>query len=342
MDNASGSAVDFPYLIWNIRNFYSVRRLETDTYTARYEKFNLVLKLECFLNSDDDCYDLRFVRETSGGMKMFPACVYIKDKFGNNHFRQDVSDVTNILYIPNKRPLWSVKRKDLLAKSDVLLQENGTVRIICMLGPESEHKTDGDQELEKEHRLVETTSELSCIESLSQDLHNYLVKDVKPDVLLKCGDDTFPAHRSMLSARSSVFKAMFQNDMTEKLDGFVNIKDMVPAHLKEFLHYIYTGTFSNLVEENASYLYAAASKYAVEALKKKCAKFLMERITENDALSLVALADAHSDEDFKKRVISFIVMNNKILKDEDWFRFSGDHAKLSIEIYRAYMDLRSK
>ena len=77
-----------------------------------------------------------------------------------------------------------------------------------------------------------------------------LVPDVIPllenpqfgDVALSAGDKKLFAHRAILSARSSVFAAMFKCEMEDRV-----VIDMDYKVLKELLVYIYTGTSLSLI-----------------------------------------------------------------------------------------------
>ena len=81
---------------------------------------------------------------------------------------------------------------------------------------------------------------------LSVDLENALTHKEFCDVQVKCGDKTFDCHQFMLSARSPVFRAMFQNDMAEKKSKKVDVKDLHPDVVAEMLQFIYTGNTPNL------------------------------------------------------------------------------------------------
>ena len=58
---------------------------------------------------------------------------------------------------------------------------------------------------------------------------------------MKCGVQTFDCHEFVLSARSPVFRAMFQHDMAEKQSKVVEIQTLHSDVVAEMLQYIYTG-----------------------------------------------------------------------------------------------------
>jgi speckle-type POZ protein len=66
------------------------------------------------------------------------------------------------------------------------------------------------------------------------------------DVKLKIGRVFLKAHKSVLSARSEVFKAMFEHDTKESRDNQVVITSFDLPTMKELLRYIYCGRVLNI------------------------------------------------------------------------------------------------
>jgi hypothetical protein len=84
------------------------------------------------------------------------------------------------------------------------------------------------------------------------------------------------AHKSILSARSPVFAAMFHHDMQESKTGQIAIDEIERNVFYQLLHFIYSGRTSvPLTETTAQQLLAAANKYNIEDLKNECARFLL-------------------------------------------------------------------
>ena len=81
----------------------------------------------------------------------------------------------------------------------------------------------------------------------------------------------FYCHKFMLSARSSLFKAMFQSNIKENESNSVEIEDLQDDVIKEVLEYIYTGYYGNF-KRVAKGLLAAAEKYQVDHLKGSSSK----------------------------------------------------------------------
>ena len=115
------------------------------------------------------------------------------------------------------------------------------------------------------------------------------------DVTLVVGSEELKAHQLVLSARSSVFKTMFQVDMKEKLTNHVEIMDIELPVVQEMLTFIYTGNSPNLNLENmASKLLFAADKYQLVRLKRMCEEALSCKLTVENVSQTLALAEMHN------------------------------------------------
>jgi len=88
------------------------------------------------------------------------------------------------------------------------------------------------------------------------------------DVEFVVGEECFGAHRSLLSARSPVFAAMFASGMKEAETGQVRIEDVDPTTFQLFMKFLYTGMFEPSSKDNE--LFTVADKYGVETLMELC------------------------------------------------------------------------
>lgn len=95
------------------------------------------------------------------------------------------------------------------------------------------------------------------------------VKKQFTDFEFLVGDESFAAHRSLLSARSPVFAAMFRSGMQESQTGKVRLdEDVKPSTFRLFLKFLYTGTLESLTDREA--LLPLADKYQVETFANLC------------------------------------------------------------------------
>ena len=115
---------------------------------------------------------------------------------------------------------------------------------------------------------VDTFVNISVDPTWSKQLWAAAVNRKMTDVELLVGKESLGAHRSLLSARSPVFAAMFASGMKEAATGQVRIEDVDPATFKQFLKFLYTGTFETSAMDKE--LFIIADKYQVETLMELC------------------------------------------------------------------------
>lgn len=139
-------------------------------------------------------------------------------------------------------------------------------------------------------------------------------------------------HVTILSARSAVFAAMFQNDMKEAKTKQVSIKDIKPEIFKQLLYYIYSGrTSATLTEDAARLLFAAADIYNVQDLKNECARFLLTCVRLDNAINLMAWAHLHSVDKLKEAALTFVALHGKeICQLDDWERLIKNYPDLCL------------
>ncbi|RLN12477.1 hypothetical protein C2845_PM09G21100 [Panicum miliaceum] len=121
----------------------------------------------------------------------------------------------------------------------------------------------------------------------------------------------FPAHKTILAARSPVFMAEFFGHMNEKGSQSVRIQDMEAAVFKAMLHFIYTDMVPELDEEPgaaamAQHLLAAADRYGLDRLKLICEGKLSGGIDVDTAATTLALAEQHNCSLLKAKCVDFI------------------------------------
>lgn len=145
-------------------------------------------------------------------------------------------------------------------------------------------------------------------------------------------DEPIGGHVFLLSARSSIFAAMFHGEMQETSTRKVCIKDIKPDIFKQLLHYIYSGrTSTKLSEENAQPLFVAADMYDIEDLKDECVQFLLTCIKLENAINLMAWAHVHAVDSLKEAALAFVASHGKeICKQDDWERLIKNYPDLCL------------
>lgn len=126
------------------------------------------------------------------------------------------------------------------------------------------------------------------------------------DMILKCGEETFPCHKFILSARSDVFRAMFAHNMKESQENQVDLLDAYsPTVIKEFLKFIYTDTFDDKSFATVSQLLPLAEKYNVRRLSVLCGRSLIESMSVDNVSEIAIIGHIYCVNLLKNKVCFF-------------------------------------
>jgi speckle-type POZ protein len=137
----------------------------------------------------------------------------------------------------------------------------------------------------------------SVLDSLAHDLKNIMLNEIVCDFELNMNDGVIlKAHKAILIARSSVFHKMLTTDMTEAATNSVDIPDINSKTMRELLHFMYSGEVENL-DEIANDLIFAAEKYEIKQLKVLCIDQIITKLTEENVVDALIIADRVSDTD---------------------------------------------
>ncbi|GFU37432.1 speckle-type POZ protein B [Nephila pilipes] len=190
------------------------------------------------------------------------------------------------------------------------------------------------------------TNEFNSLKNLSEDMmHLFDEGSSFADVVLECESFSVPAHKSILSARSPVFSAMFKTEMKESREETVDIIDMDISVLQTMLVYIYSGNTDGLSMSNAHDLLFAADKYQLIELKKVCSKFLRSNANDQNILNILVFGYLH-DLDLKDFAVSFIcneVEDFSVLENsEEWKRLCEEISTLAIEVSVAFIKTKEE
>ena len=163
------------------------------------------------------------------------------------------------------------------------------------------------------------------------------------DVKLTVNGKDFYAHKIMLSARSSVFAAMFKHEMAEKIDNTINITDINHQVFEEVLRFIYTGKISSITDEIAAELLVAADKYELDRLKIICEVFIAKNLTKDNVTDILIVADTHCSMLLKTQALEFINTHIKDVKNTDGYKsMRKSHPQLIEECYNALTEKLEK
>ncbi|XP_048574431.1 BTB/POZ and MATH domain-containing protein 1-like [Triticum urartu] len=150
--------------------------------------------------------------------------------------------------------------------------------------------------------------------NLHRQLGDLLKSKDGADVAFRVGGEIFSAHRSVLAARSPVFKAELFGTMRERAGDPIEIHDIEADVFKSLLHFIYTdslpeSTHQGATQEDvvtASHLLVAADRYDIERLKLTCEDKLCNHIDLNMVATSLALAEQHNCHGLKEACFGFL------------------------------------
>ncbi|TVU24177.1 hypothetical protein EJB05_26580, partial [Eragrostis curvula] len=131
------------------------------------------------------------------------------------------------------------------------------------------------------------------------------------DVTFEVSNGLFKAHRNVLAARSSVFRAELFGPMKEKTMERVVIGDMEARVFKAFLHFVYTDSLPAIGKEEetvmAQHLFVAADRYDLKRLKHICQDKLCYNIDRSNVTTTLILAEQHSCRRLKEACVTFLL-----------------------------------
>lgn len=103
-------------------------------------------------------------------------------------------------------------------------------------------------------------------------------------------NDTIPAHKALLAARSEVIEDIFNSNDEEKIRDVANVKDVSKRAFKKFLLYLYTEELSSIGDFLFDLL-ELSHKFEVTDLKNKCEEQLSNQL--DDATADVIFQKVH-------------------------------------------------
>ncbi|XP_035218022.1 uncharacterized protein LOC118191335 [Stegodyphus dumicola] len=171
----------------------------------------------------------------------------------------------------------------------------------------------------------EIMSSMKCPNYIN-DLQNLYRSAKLSDITIIVGSKTFPAHKFILCARSSVFSRMLQIKMSESTSSTVVISDVKPDIMDELLLFMYSEKLEKPLEATAMQLYAAADKYDIPALKEKCSSFLKSNFHVRNVCKVLHLADMHSDSDlYNSALVFFSAHTQQVFLTDEWKEISKEN-----------------
>ncbi|XP_065203302.1 speckle-type POZ protein B-like [Planococcus citri] len=203
-----------------------------------------------------------------------------------------------------------IKCDHLISINDDVLLPKGELRILCKLY--------FNREFVNFTNPNDVPNQIDEFNSVTHDLEKLLDDEESSDLMINVNGKDYPAHKTILAARSPVFKAMLKHDVAETQQNRIEIKDIDENIFKELLRYIYTGRVENL-KDTALELLLVAEKYDLEHLKNMCVSALSVLLSEKTAVKILILSDLINVECLKTRAIEYVKANLlEVMRSKDW------------------------
>jgi hypothetical protein len=113
-----------------------------------------------------------------------------------------------------------------------------------------------------------------------------------------------PVHKLILSLRSPVLKTMIGAGLSESVNGELRITDFDADVVHKFVRFLYTGSCD--AASHVEQLLALAHRYEVPGLQRLCEHLLKTRLTSDNALQVLSVAELYSSVELRKAVVEFL------------------------------------
>lgn len=128
---------------------------------------------------------------------------------------------------------------------------------------------------------------------------------------------------------------MFEADMQEKETSRAEITDIEPKIFKLLLRFMYCGKLDCHEADELLKLTLAADKYEVKSLVSLCSYRISNKLTVDNAVDALIVADRVRNNYCKNKCMDFIIENkDKVIDTESYEIIVESHANLLSEIFR--------
>ncbi|XP_041373892.1 BTB/POZ domain-containing protein 2-like isoform X2 [Gigantopelta aegis] len=154
--------------------------------------------------------------------------------------------------------------------------------------------------------------------SLKECLRYSLQQNSHCDVTFQVGEDrkSIPAHRLILTLRSSVFEAMLTGPLAEQEN--IAVPDVDSDIFEQFLMFLYTDD-AILDTAKAIGLLYLSKKYDVTPLEQKCLAYLESSISSHNACVVMEQAHFYDEHDLKVMAMEYICKNGNTVLESPGF-----------------------
>ncbi|KAK3119138.1 hypothetical protein QOZ80_9BG0714560 [Eleusine coracana subsp. coracana] len=153
--------------------------------------------------------------------------------------------------------------------------------------------------------------------NIDRHLGHLLTSKEGVDITLEVDGKVFPAHRSILAARSPVFKAQLFGSVTGQNTAVCMwIEDIEAGVFKAFLHFVYNDSLPDIEKGEtmimAQRLLVAADRYGMDRLKLICEDKLCKYIDMSSVGEILVLAEQYCCGGLKRACLEFLMSGSNL------------------------------
>lgn len=172
---------------------------------------------------------------------------------------------------------------------------------------------------------------LTISAELSQQMGQLCMSSDYSDVTFVVEGIRIPAHRVLLAARSSYFRAMLYGGLAESNQDEIQLKVPLEA-FRALLEYIYTGHMSllQMKEENILDTLGLANQYGFEALEKAISSHLKSNLSLKNCCAILDAARLYGLDTLATVCMTFMDRNSTELLKNSSFRTLSQYSLCSL------------
>ena len=184
--------------------------------------------------------------------------------------------------------------------------------------------------------LVEVSSDESRLRALASDMGALQNDTDSADTTVVVGDEEFRVHAAVLSARSSVFKALLRREGGSKS---ISLSEIEPDVFKLLLRYLYTGELPQgdaATVEMHQHLLVAADRFDVASLFQACECALIGSLSVESVGYTLVLAEQHGAKILKSTALQYVTTHaREVTMTRGWWHLIHATPTLQSEAFLA-------
>lgn len=151
----------------------------------------------------------------------------------------------------------------------------------------------------------------------------------------------FKIKKRLLIEQSDVFSIMLQSGMKEGHTSVINMTDINPKALIDFIRYVYLGYLDEDGAKSAEELLIFADKYLITKLKEECISILKKGINKHNILYRLEVAFMCNIEELKDHLLKYSTDSffkdgwEWVMKTNEWVDFVSTNTEVACDIKRA-------